>query len=108
MPDGFAVSLDGVHNYSGKLTEDKALVAEVSGLVAQSDVGDESWGVVGLFVKSKYTDMLGDLNDLLTDMTEGLQAGADKMAECAAAYREVDDAVAKIFNDGNTALKGGK
>lgn len=97
MPDGFAVNLDGVDKYSGTLTEDKALVAEVSGLVTQSDVGDESWGVVGLFVKSKYTGMLGDLNELLTDMTEGLQAGADKMAECAAAYREVNDAAAQAF-----------
>jgi hypothetical protein len=105
MPDGFAVNLDGVDSYSGTLTEDKALVAEVRGLVAQSDVGDESWGVVGLFVKSKYTDMLGDLNDLLTDMSEGLQAGADKMAECAAAYREVNDAAAKLFTNG---LKGGR
>ena len=97
MPDGFAVNLDGMNNYSGTLAGDKALVAEVSGLVAQSDVGDESWGVVGLFVKSKYTGMLGDLNDLLTDMTEGLQAGADKMTECVAAYREVNDAAARAF-----------
>lgn len=97
MPDGFAVNLDGVGDYSGTLAEDKALVAEVSGLVAQSDVGDESWGIVGLFVRSKYTDMLGDLGDLLTDMSDGLQAGAEKMAECAAAYREVNEAAAQAF-----------
>lgn len=103
----FHVDLNGVDTYSGTLAGDKDLVNEVSGLVAQSDVGDESWGIVGLFVKSKYTEMLGDLNDLLKDMTDGLQAGADKMAACAKEYRDIDDAIAKIFDDGTAALKGG-
>jgi len=97
MSDGFTVNPDGVDTYSGTLTGDKALVTEVSGLVSQSDVGDESWGIVGLFVKSKYSGMLGDLNDLLTDMTDGLQAGAEKMTECATAYREVNEAAARAF-----------
>lgn len=103
----FHVDLSGVDNYSSTLTGDKALVSEVSGLVAQSDVGDQSWGIVGLFVKSKYTEMLGDLNDLLGDMTDGLQSGAEKMAACAKEYRDIEDAIAKIFNDGTAALKGG-
>jgi hypothetical protein len=98
MSDGFNVDLKGIDTYSGTLTGDKDLVTEVSGLVAQSDVGDQSWGLVGLFVKSTYTGMLGDLNDLLGDMKDGLHAGAEKMTECAAAYREVEEAAAKIFN----------
>ncbi|TDV51002.1 ESX-1 secretion-associated protein [Actinophytocola oryzae] len=102
----FNVDLGGLDGYSGTLNDDKDLVSEVSGLVAQSDVGDQSWGIVGLFVKSRYTEMLGDLNDLLGDMSDGLQAGADKVAECAAAYREIETAIAKIFDDGTAALKG--
>lgn len=98
MAEGFNVDLKGIDTYSGTLTGDKDLVTEVKGLVGQSDVGDESWGIVGLFVKSTYTGMLGDLNDLLTDMHDGLHAGAEKMAECAAAYREVEVAAARIFN----------
>lgn len=106
MADGFNVNLDGIDAYSGKLTGDKALVSEVQGLVSQSDVGDESWGIVGLFVKSTYTDMLGELNTLLGDMSEGLQGGADKMTATAGDYRAVEDAVAAIFNEGAAALGG--
>lgn len=104
----FTVDPKGIDTYSGTLDGDKALVNEVSGLVGQSDVGDESWGIVGIFVKSKYTEMLGDLNDLLKDMTDGLQAGAEKMTACAKEYRDIEDAIAKIFTEGTAALKGGK
>ena len=106
MADGFNVNLDGIDNYAGKLSGDKALVSEVQGLVSQSDVGDESWGIVGLFVKSTYTGMLGDLGGLLGDMSEGLQGGADKMTATAADYRAVEDAIAEIFNEGAAALGG--
>jgi hypothetical protein len=84
--------------YAEKLTGDKDLVTEVSGLVAQSDVGNESWGVVGIFVKSSYTSMLGDLNLLLGDMKDGLDAGAEKMTLCADTYRAIDGAIATIFD----------
>lgn len=97
--EGFTVDMAGIRDYSGKLSDDKKLVSEVSGLVDQSDVGDESWGVVGLFVKHEYTEMLGDLKDLLAEMDEGLQSGADKMTECAEVYQTIEDAIAKIFND---------
>jgi hypothetical protein len=103
--DGFHVDLKGIDGYSGKLSGDMALASEVSGLVAQSDVGDQSWGIVGLFVKSKYTEMLGDLNDLLGDMKDGLASGAEKMTACAQTYRDIDTAIAKIFDE---VLKGGK
>jgi hypothetical protein len=74
--------------------------------VGPSDVGDESWGIVGLFVKSTYTGMLGDLNDLLGDMKNGLQVGAEKMTACAADYRSIEEQAAKIFTDGQAELGG--
>ena len=100
MPDGgFNVSVPGVRDYSAALAKDKDLVAEVDGLVSQADVGDESWGIVGLFVHGKYTEMLGDLHSLLGDMSEGLQSGADKMTETADLYQGIEDAIAQVFND---------
>jgi hypothetical protein len=101
MPDGagFNVSVGGVRDYSGALAQDKALVSEVSGLVSQADVGNESWGIVGLFVHGKYTDMLGDLKNLLQDMSDGLQSGADKMTDTADLYQGIEDSIAKAFND---------
>ena len=101
MPDGegFRVDMAGIRGYSDELAGDKALVAEVDGLVSQADVGNESWGIVGLFVHGKYTEMLGDLRDLLGDMQEGLQSGADKMTDTAEVYKAVEDAIAKVFTD---------
>jgi arginine decarboxylase-like protein len=99
MPNGFEVSVNGVRDYSGALADDKALVSEIDGLVGQADVGNESWGIVGLFVHGKYTEMLGDLKSLLGDMSDGLQAGSDKMTETADVYQSVEDAIAKVFND---------
>src|SRR5262245_36158224 len=96
--EGFHVKTGGLDTYSGTLSGDKDLVGEVTGLVGQSDVGDESWGIVGIFVKSKYTDMLGDLNDLLGDMTEGLEHGAEKVTACAAVYRGIEQKLAAIFD----------
>ncbi len=97
--EGFQVDVAGVRDYSGALAEDKALVSEVDGLVSQADVGSESWGIVGLFVHGKYTEMLGDLRTLLGDMSDGLQAGSDKMTACADVYQSVEDAIAKVFTD---------
>ena len=106
MPDGgFNVSVPGVRDYSATLADEKATVSEIDGLVNQADVGDESWGIVGLFVHSKYTEMLGDLHDLLKDMSDGLQSGSDKMADSADVYQTIEDTIAKIFNDALAALE---
>jgi len=107
MPDGsgFEVNVGGVRDYSGALSEDKAVVSEIDGLVSQADVGNESWGIVGLFVHSKYTEMLGDLHDLLKDMSDGLQSGADKMTATADVYQTVEDTIAKVFTDALNMLE---
>lgn len=109
--EGFEVNVGGVRAYSGKLADDKALVAEIDGLVSQADVGNESWGIVGLFVHGKYTEMLGDLHSLLTEMSEGLQAGSDKMTETADTYQTIEDNIARVFDDAaaqlGTAGQGG-
>ncbi|KAA9162929.1 ESX-1 secretion-associated protein [Amycolatopsis acidicola] len=91
MGTGHAVVVAALREYSGKLDGDVAVPKEVSGLVDQSDVGDKSWGVVGLFVKEKYTDMLGDLKDLLTEMGAGLQAASQKFGSAANAYEQHED-----------------
>lgn len=106
MPEGFKVDLKGIDKCAEKLSGDQALVSEVSGLVGQSDVGDESWGIVGLFVKSTYSGMLGDLNDLLGDMNEGLAAGAEKMTGCGETYRTIDEGIAKVFTDALAEMEG--
>ncbi|HVV14309.1 ESX-1 secretion-associated protein [Amycolatopsis sp.] len=91
MGTGHAVVVAALREYAGKLDGDVAVPKEISGLVGQSDVGDKSWGVVGLFVKEKYTGMLGDLQDLLIEMGTGLQAASQKFTAAADAYEQHED-----------------
>lgn len=96
---GFHVEVGELRKYSGDLAGDKNDVKRVSDLVGQADVGDESWGIVGLFVKQKYTDMLQDLQDLLTDMQNGLQAASDKISSAADIYAQTEDDHTKTWKD---------
>ena len=89
--DGYAVDIPALTKYSGELKSTKDSVATVTGKVDEADVGDESWGVVGLFVKHKYTDMLNDLKDLLREVENGLESASAKIGSAAKAYQEADD-----------------
>jgi len=88
---GFDVNPDELTQFAGKLEGHQGRAAEIAGLVAKADVSDRSWGVVGLFNKDKYTQMLGDLNDLFADMQAGLQSGANKFRGTAQGFQvEID------------------
>ncbi|OQO91054.1 hypothetical protein B1813_16305 [Saccharomonospora piscinae] len=96
---GFNVNPDALEAYSEKLAGDKAAVTDVSGLVREADVGDESWGIVGLFVKQSYSEMLGDLTSLMSDMENGLQSASDKFRAAAGRYRSTDEAHQRVLRD---------
>ncbi|GHF87582.1 hypothetical protein FHX82_000855 [Amycolatopsis bartoniae] len=89
--DGYAVDIAALTKYSGELKGNKDAVSKVTDQVGEADVSDKSWGVVGLFVKQKYTDMLDDLKDLLKEMEDGLQSASDKIGTAAKAYKNKDD-----------------
>ncbi|WP_019818446.1 WXG100 family type VII secretion target [Saccharomonospora saliphila] len=91
MTSGFNVNIEALRSYSGKLAENKTAVGKVSGLVDEADVGDESWGVVGIFVKQSYTEMLSDLKNLMTEMENGLQSASDKISTAAQSYQDAED-----------------
>lgn len=97
--DGYAVDIAALTKYSGELKANKEAVSKVSGQVAESDVGDKSWGIVGLFVKHKYTDMLNDLKDLLEEMETGLDSASGKIGGAAKAYRDRDDEHKQSLSD---------
>ncbi|SFQ63202.1 Excreted virulence factor EspC, type VII ESX diderm [Amycolatopsis arida] len=101
--EGYRVELEALRRYSRDLAGNKTAVNRVSGLVGQADVGNESWGVVGLFVKERYTDMLTDLKELLTEVETGLQSASDKIGKAAEMYQEADErhrkALAKIVEE---------
>jgi hypothetical protein len=88
---GFKVNIDALHKYAGELLGDRADVGRVGALVGKADVGEKSWGVVGLFVKNQYSDMLSDLDSMLTEMEAGLLSASDKMTTTGRRYQEIED-----------------
>ncbi|RSN56991.1 hypothetical protein DMH01_26335 [Amycolatopsis sp. WAC 04182] len=99
MGEGHAVVISALRTYSGELAQDVRVPAEVGRLVQQSDVGDESWGVVGLFVKNEYTGMLTDLQDLLIEMSAGLTAASEKLGNAATIYERNEEDNVKSLNE---------
>jgi sensor domain CHASE-containing protein len=95
---GFSVEPEELREYADKLQGHRGFAGEVSALVDKADVGDRSWGVVGIFVKQQYTEMLGDLKDTLTAMTEGLDSGAEKFRDTAKGYADQEAALKKILD----------
>ncbi|GAB3707674.1 hypothetical protein GCM10027598_11180 [Amycolatopsis oliviviridis] len=99
MGGGHEVVIEALRTYSGKLGQDVQIPNEVGRLVQQSDVGDESWGVVGLFVKNEYTEMLTDLQDLVIEMGAGLTAASEKLGNAATIYEQNEHDNVKALND---------
>lgn len=95
---GFDVNSEELRQYAGKLDAQHSTAGQIAGLVDQADVTDKSWGVVGLFVKDNYTQMLADLKDLFADLQEGLQSGSGKFRSAADGYRDQEDAVKKLLD----------
>ncbi|MCP2253030.1 hypothetical protein LY13_001774 [Prauserella aidingensis] len=95
---GFDVNADELDTYAGKLGGQRQTANQISGLVDKADVGDESWGIVGIFVLQQYKEMLGDLKDLFTSLDEGFASGEDKFASAAKGYREKERAVKELLD----------
>ncbi|MFD2466853.1 hypothetical protein [Amycolatopsis silviterrae] len=96
---GYQVQTAKLYDYSRQLAGNKTSVAGVKGKVSQADVGDESWGVVGIFVKSKYTSMVDDLKDLLTAMETGLQSASDKINRAGQFYDQTEEDHCRSWKD---------
>lgn len=71
----------------------------------EADVDDKSWGVVGIFVKQQYKQMLADLKDTFTAISEGLDSGAEKFRDTAQGYADQEAALKKSL-DGIQAERG--
>lgn len=92
-----AVYVETLQAYSQKLAGEVQRSEEIAGLVAQSDVSNESWGLIGLAVKLFYSDMLTDLEGLLHSMSSGLRSASDKIGNCAQVYQEMEDQAQGAF-----------
>lgn len=91
MADGFKVEVAALRDYRNALEDFKTQADTFTDLVDRADVGDESWGLVGLATKGSYTDALAELQGLLDQMKEGLSNTGDKFSSAADLYEGNDD-----------------
>ncbi|WP_199434433.1 WXG100 family type VII secretion target [Qaidamihabitans albus] len=97
MSEGYRVDVEALRRYTDNLGSYQDQTAKFGDLVGKADVGDESWGVIGLFTKSQYTETLGQLTDHLRGMKDGLQSASDKVTKAAETYQGMDDEVARLM-----------
>ncbi|EHK87974.1 type VII secretion target [Saccharomonospora azurea] len=91
MGGGFNVQVEALRGYRDALDDFGDQANEFKDLVGRADVGNESWGLVGLATKGAYTEALGELNDLLDRMQQGLSTLGDKFKTAADLYAGNDD-----------------
>ncbi|MGK3207584.1 ESX-1 secretion-associated protein [Amycolatopsis sp. MEPSY49] len=111
MPDGaggYRVEVDALRKYAGDLGRYRDQGAEFTEKVGQSDVGDKSWGVVGLFTKHGYDETLHELRDLLASMAEGLTSAQAKFTDAANVYQGTEDDHKAFFGQVEVLLDGPK
>ncbi|ACU95461.1 type VII secretion target [Saccharomonospora viridis] len=95
---GFTVDSDELRRYGDKLAGHKDTAGQIASLLDQADVGDKSWGVVGLIVKEQYTELLSDLRETFTMLQEGLQSGSDKFKAAADGYQQNEEAMKQLLD----------
>jgi hypothetical protein len=111
MPDGaggYQVEIDALRAYVGVLGKYKDQGAKFTEKVGQADVGDKSWGVVGLFTKHGYGETLHELRDLLASMAEGLTSAQGKFTDAANVYQGTEDDHTAFFGQVEVLLDGPK
>jgi hypothetical protein len=108
MPDGYRVEVDALREYAGDLGKYRDQGAKFTEKVSQSDVGDKSWGVVGLFTKHGYDETLHELRDLLASMAEGLTSAQAKFTDAANVYQGTEDDHTAFFGQVEVLLDGPK
>ncbi|MFF5986301.1 type VII secretion target [Prauserella flavalba] len=99
MSGGYHVDVPALHKYKDNLGSYQEQAGKFTELVAKADVGDESWGIIGLFTKSQYTETLGQLQEHLRSMQDGLRSASDKITSAAEQYQAMDDEVARLMNE---------
>lgn len=92
MTGWFDVDPRALRTYADDLGRYAGQAKQFSDQVAQADVGDASWGIVGLFTKEKYDETIGNLQEFLRS-AEGYAIGLDERMRAAGdTYDELDGA----------------
>jgi hypothetical protein len=109
MPDGaggYRVEVDALHKYVGDLGKYREQGAKITEKAGQADVGDKSWGVVGIFTKGGYDDTLRELHSLLASIADGLASAQAKLTDAANVYQGVEEDHKIFFGQVEVLLDG--
>lgn len=103
---GYAVDPAALKTYANNLSYYNGEADKFGNLVDQADVSNESWGVIGLFVKQTYTEKLTELRDLLNEMKEGVDALTDKIGQAAKIYEGMENDASIQFGQHQAEVDG--
>ena len=103
---GYAVDTAALKTYGNNLSYYSSEADKFGNLVDQADVSNESWGVIGLFVKQTYTEKLTELRELLNEMKEGVEALTDKIGQAANIYDGMENDASIKFGQHEAEVDG--
>jgi len=96
---GHEVDVAALRDYAGNIGSYREQTAKFGEFVSQTDVGDKSWGLIGLATKSQYTNSLATLRELLGKMADGLDSIAEKVKTAADGYQDADSEFGRMLTE---------
>lgn len=109
MSGDFQVNHAQLTDASGRTAAQASAADSIKGKVAAANgqVPSKAWGLLGnLTVYHAYTEMLGQLNDHVSDMIQSVQKLASDIKTTADQYKQNEDDVAKSFQGIQNDLDG--
>lgn len=85
---------------TGSATAQKSGEAEsIKSKIQSAQVEDGSWGLVGKITEGSYKDLLSQLDDHMSHMSQGIEKLADTIKQIAANYKENEDSISESFKE---------
>lgn len=103
---GHKVDPEVLTSYATNLDHYNSEADKFGDLIADADVTDESWGLIGLAVKQTYTEKLEQLKELLGQMKEGVGSFQEKLNRAAEIYDGNEKDAVMTFGNFETTIDG--
>ncbi|MGO1049691.1 hypothetical protein [Crossiella sp. CA198] len=91
MSGKLRTNLAAIDGCAGKVKGLAGKADAFEGKLAGVEVPELAWGLIGQPLALFYRPMVADFRDFLRQLAEGTGNAAEKLGECAAAYREADE-----------------
>lgn len=98
MSGGFVVKPEALAQFANDLPKYGQQAGQFQQLVSQADVSNEAGGIVGVFTKQEYGNLLSQLQQLLRQLGEGCELAARKYQSAGDIYRQIDNDTAEDFS----------